>query len=65
MQIDSTCVAAVDPDYYWQPLNNCPRGVKVQLLSIEGVAVYGNYDGKDPFWTHWAPLPKKPKVNIK
>lgn len=63
MQIDSTAVAAVDPDYYWQSLSTCPRGVKVQLLSIEGVAVYGNYDGKDTFWTHWAPLPKKPKHN--
>ena len=63
MRIDSTKTTAVDPDYYWQSLDSCPRGVKVQLLSIEGVAVYGQYDGKDSFWTHWAPLPKKPKHN--
>ena len=48
---------AVDRTYYWQPMDTCPRGVKVQLLGRGGVAVYGAYTGKDDFWTHWAPLP--------
>jgi hypothetical protein len=29
-QIDSTGVAAVDHNYFWQPIETCPRGAKVQ-----------------------------------
>ena len=25
----------------------------------DGVAVYGIWNGKDPFYTHWAPVPKR------
>jgi len=59
-KLDDTGVAAVDPNYFWQPMHTCPRGVKVQLLGGGGVAVYGQYNGRDTFYTHWAPLPKKP-----
>ena len=52
---------AVDKTYYWQPIGTCPRGVKVQLLGAGGVAVYGQFNGKDDFWTHWAPLPVRRK----
>lgn len=57
--------AIVDTEYYWQPIETCPPSAKVQLLSRYGVAVYGEYHGKNgtQFWTHWAPLPKKPKEN--
>ncbi len=55
--LDSTGAAAVDHSYFWQPISSCPRGVKVQLLG-KGVAVYGQYHGKEDFYTHWAPLPK-------
>ena len=48
---------AIDRTYYWLPIATCPLGVKVQLLGAGGVAVYGNYNGKDKWWTHWAPLP--------
>ena len=48
---------AVDQQYYWQSMDTCPRGCKVQLLTVHGVAVYGNYDGKDQQWQAWAPLP--------
>jgi hypothetical protein len=53
----------VDTEYYWQPIATCPLSAKVQLLSKYGVAVYGEYhnDSESDFWTHWAPLPKKPK----
>lgn len=50
---------AVDHGYYWQPMSTCPNGVKVQLLGTGGVATYGHYNGKDTFFTHWAPLPKR------
>lgn len=49
---------AVDHEYFWRPMRECPMGVKVQLLGAGGVAVYGNWNGKEKFWTHWAPLPK-------
>jgi hypothetical protein len=58
IEIDSTGAAAVDQDYFWKEIESCPRGVKVQLLSSGGVAMYGQYNGKDKFYTHWAPLPK-------
>ncbi|MFM7009713.1 MAG: hypothetical protein ACKO0Z_10345 [Betaproteobacteria bacterium] len=61
VEINSARTVAVDREYYWQPMDTCPRGVKVQLLGAGGVAVYGQYHGKDPWWTHWAPLPVKPK----
>jgi len=57
-QIDSTGKAAVDHNYFWQPIETCPRGVKCQLLGAGGVAMYGQYNGKDPFYVAWAPLPK-------
>jgi len=49
---------AVDPDYYWRPMGECPLGVKVQLLGAGGVAAYGHYLRGDSFWQGWAPLPK-------
>jgi hypothetical protein len=52
---------AVATDYYWLPIDkDTPRGVKIQLLGKGGVAAYGIWNGKDTFYTHWAPLPKKP-----
>ncbi len=52
---------AVDQTYFWQPMDNCPRGVKVQLLGRGGVATYSQYDGKSTFWRGWAPLPSLPE----
>lgn len=49
---------AVSDTVYWQPIETCPTGVKVQLLGKGNVATYGTYYG-DPFWTHWCPLPKR------
>jgi len=48
----------VDPDYYWRPMETCPRAMKVQLLNPGGVAIHGQYHG-EPFWGGWTPLPKK------
>lgn len=59
--LNSDKTVAVAIDYFWLPINEyTPRGVKLQLLSKGGVACYGHWDGKNSFWTHWAPLPKKP-----
>lgn len=52
---------AVDQNYYWQPMDSCPRGIKIQLLGIGGLPAYGLWDGKNRFWSAWAPLPKKPE----
>lgn len=59
--ITSDKVAAVDQEYFWQPMSTCPTGVKVQLLGAHGVAVYGAYNGKEKYWIGWAPLPKMTK----
>lgn len=58
--------AIVDTEYYWQPIDTCPTSAKVQLLSKYGIAVYGEYHGRNEgnFWTHWAPLPKKRKQDV-
>ena len=59
--LNSDKTVAVAPDYYWLKLDNeTPRGVKIQLLGIGGVAAYGEWDGRNKFWRAWAPLPKKP-----
>lgn len=51
---------AVDPHYYWQPLDTCPVSAKVQLLTVGGVAVYGQYIKGQQGYLGWAPLPKRP-----
>lgn len=51
---------AVDKGYPWQPMKDCPVGVKVQLLNPGGVAVYGQWNGRDKIWRGWAPLPYIP-----
>jgi hypothetical protein len=53
--------AAVDQDYFWQPLSTCPLSAKVQLLTAGGVAVYGQYSKGQKGYKGWAPLPKKPE----
>lgn len=58
---DSSGYAAVDSSYFWQPMDTCPRGVKVQLLGTGGVAMYGIFSKPNEFFTYWAPLPKVPK----
>ena len=59
--LDKSGKVAVDREYFWRPIDTCPRGVKVQLLGKGGVAMYGQFNGKDSFYTHWAPLPKLKK----
>lgn len=57
VKITTDGAAAVDQDYFWIPIDSCPHGVKVQLLSQGGVAIHGHYYG-GKFYTHWTPLPK-------
>jgi hypothetical protein len=53
---------AVSPDQYWLKIDkDTPRGVKILLLGIGGVASIGQWDGKNKFWQGWVPLPKKPE----
>ena len=61
-KISGDGVACVDHSYYWRSLTSAPHGVKVQLLSKFGVAVYGVLTPAtiaEGFWIAWAPLPKK------
>lgn len=58
-------VAVIDTEYFWQPIETAPRGVKIQLLSKYGVAVYGQASADDDgYYIMWAPLPKRPKRSI-
>jgi hypothetical protein len=60
--INTAKTAAVAWDYYWLPITkDTPRGVKLQLLTQGGVAIYGHWDGKNTFYEAWAPMPKKPE----
>lgn len=56
----STSNVAVDQAYYWQPMSSCPLGCKVQLLTQNGVAVYGVVNKQQLFlYDGWAALPKR------
>ena len=58
--------AYVDHDYYWRPIETAPHGVKLQILSIYGVASHGLLSPaiiEDGFWVGWTPLPKVKKEN--
>ena len=58
--INSTGTVAVAIDTYWIPIDkDTPRSVKLQLLSIGGVAQYSVLQADTSFYTHWCPLPKK------
>jgi hypothetical protein len=60
--INTAGTVAVATDTYWLPIDkDTPRSVKLQLLSIGGVAQYGNLQADTSFYTHWCPVPKKPK----
>ena len=53
--------AKVDPNYFWQSIESCPAGERVQLLNRAGIASTGKMVGnKDGWWVGWAPLPKIP-----
>ena len=60
-RVNSDRTAAVALDYEWQPLETCPQGCKVQLRTIGGVAIYGQYRHGDTFYTGWAPCAKTPE----
>ena len=58
--LNSARTVAVAVDTYWLPIDkDTPRNVKLQLLSIGGVAQYGSLSGDISFYTHWCPLPKR------
>lgn len=58
--LNSAKNTAVSSEAEFLPMDTCPRAVKVILLGAGGVATIAQYDGKDPFWKGWHPLPKKP-----
>ena len=59
-KLNTDKTVAVAEGYYWMPMDeNTPRHVKIQMLSMYGVAMYGTWDGRNTFWTHWAPLPRR------
>ena len=62
--INSSKTVAVATDTYWLPCDaSTPLGVKLQLLTVGGVAVYGNYNPSSGD-THWCPVPKRPPEHL-
>lgn len=60
--LNSTKTVAIATDTYWIPIDaSSPRNVKVQLLTIGGIAQYGTLGQDTSFYTHWCPVPKKRK----
>ena len=59
IEISTRHNVAVDQNYFWNmDMTACPLHTKVQLYGKGGLPQYGYYDGKNPFWVGWAPLPK-------
>lgn len=58
LNADQSVAVATDV-FFDEDMTRCPVGVKVQLLGAGGVASYGVYNGRDPFWIGWAPVPKR------
>lgn len=56
-RISSDSVAAVSTESTFLPMSTCPISRKVILLGAGGVATVGQYDGHEPFWQGWHPLP--------
>lgn len=60
-RLNSDKSVAVAEDYFLRPVGeDTPRGVKLLLLGAGGVLTIGQWS-RDPFFTHWAPLPRLPK----
>ena len=61
-KIDPDAAIAVATDYFWRPISEAPMGVKLQLLSIGGVALHGQLSsGNLAHYLGWTPLPKRRK----
>lgn len=52
-------VAVADDNFLLPITKDTPRGVKLLLLGSGGVLTIGHWDGRDPFFIAWAPLPKR------
>lgn len=58
-KLNADQTVAVATDVFWnEDMRQAPRGCKIQLLGVGGVAMYHEYRG-DPFWVGWAPVPKR------
>lgn len=65
-KLNSDAHVAVATDYFWLPMQDAPRGVKLQLLTRGGVAVHGQVSSDNASgFTGWTPLPQRQKPNNK
>ena len=60
--INKDQAVAVATDYFWIPIDTAPMGVKLQLLTLGGVATHGILYKDQGLYTHWTPLPRKQPV---
>lgn len=60
-RLTSDRTAAVSTQSTFLSMDSCPISRKVILLGAGGVATVGQYDGREPFWQGWHPLPRRAK----
>lgn len=61
-KISSDQSTAVSLDEAFQPMETCPRNVKVQTLTTGGIACYSIVTDKDAhMYMGWAPVPARSK----
>lgn len=63
-KLSSDGKAAVSLHHEYLTMDTCPVNTKVLMLGAGGIAIIGNWNGKDPFWKGWFPLPRSPKSMI-
>lgn len=60
-KVTSDRSTAVSPDTFWLPMHDVPVGVKMQLHTKDGVAVYSTYTpSMRRSFIGWHPCPKRP-----
>ena len=59
-RINTDKSAAVSTDYFYQPIETAPRGVKIIGLSATNVARIDKIGKDSGDLIAWAPLPKEP-----
>lgn len=60
VKISAVSGHAVDQTRFWQPLDTCPRGAPVWMLTRWGRSIEGIYNPGDNGVVAWCPKPKIP-----
>ena len=59
-KLNTEKTVAVSLTNEWLRMSTCPIGVKVHVMGPGDCATHTVWDGKDPQWKGWFPIPAKP-----